>query len=214
MDDEKLPQLPVSLLWMRILNLGKLNLLWLVCCLPVVTIGPATSAMHYVIGLYLHDASDEVVRPFFKAFRRDFRQGLLLGLLQLGLTALALFNGLFLLANYGAHPIWLPLLLLVLFLAALLVYGFPLLCRYTLGFGELLKNSVLFFWQNFGSSLLALAIYFSPVLLVFLFPRFLTEILFFLILIGPALLVYLVNGIVNPLLDREQRRQESQQLCP
>lgn len=212
MNEQTLPELPVSLLWMRIMNLLKLNLLWLLCCLPIITIGPATSAMHYVIGLYLNDTSDAVVKPFFKAFRRDFRQGLFLGLLLIALTALALFNSLFLLANYGVHPIWLPLLLLALFLASLYVYAFPLLCRYTLTFGELLKNSVLFFWQNLWNSLLALIIYLSPVLLCLIFPKILTEILFFWILLGPALLTYLANGIVCKLLDREQRRIESSQL--
>lgn len=211
MTEHTLPELPVSLLWMRILNLLKLNVLWVLCSLPIITIGPATSAMHYVIGLYVNDTSDEVLRPFFKAFRRDFRQGFLLGILMMSLTALAIFNALFLLANYGLHPIWFPLLLLALFLAALYVYAFPLLCRYTLTFGELLKNSILFFWQNLWISVLALFIYLSPILLCLIFPKVCTEILFFWLLIGPALLTYLVNGMIYKLIDREQRRIESEQ---
>lgn len=206
----KLPELPISLLGMRVLNLLKLNVLWLLCCLPVVTIGPATSAMNYVVNLYLEEKSDEVARPFFRAFRRDLGQGILLGLFLLLLTVLAVFDGLFLFANFsqGFHLAWIPFVFLALFLVSLYVYAFPTLSRYALRFTELLKNSVLLFWQNLWTSVGAVLVLCAPFLLMWVFPDAATEILFLWVLIGGSLSAYINNKGILKILDREQRRLE------
>lgn len=53
MNDAERPALPISIVGSQILNLVKLNVLWLVCCVPIMTIGPATSAMNLVLNFYL-----------------------------------------------------------------------------------------------------------------------------------------------------------------
>ena len=60
-----------------------LNLLFLVCCIPVVTIGPAITALHYVTTKMAgekerHSGGRQF---FFKSFRANFRQGVLMGIL-------------------------------------------------------------------------------------------------------------------------------------
>ena len=59
-----------------------LNLLFLVCCIPVVTIGPAITALHYVTTKMAGEKDGTpVVGNFFKSFRANFRQGVLMGIL-------------------------------------------------------------------------------------------------------------------------------------
>lgn len=212
MNDQDRPTLPIAMLGSQILNLVKLNVLWLLCCVPIVTIGPATSAMNYVVNLYLEEKNDQVLRPFFKAFRRDLKQGLALGLLMLILTGVAVFDGLFLLANFSEspHPAWIPFLILMLFLVSLYVYAFPLLSRYQLRFSELLKNAVALFWQNLVSSIVALVVLLLPALLGWIFPSAWSEILFLWILIGGSLTTYINNKTILNILDREQRKLDAQ----
>ena len=58
-----------------------LNLLFLVCCIPVVTIGPAITALHYVTTKMAGEKDGTpVVGNFFKSFRANFRQGVLMGI--------------------------------------------------------------------------------------------------------------------------------------
>ena len=57
-----------------ITNLVCLNVLWLLCCLPVVTAGAATVAMYYVIFLYITKQDDTVAKPFFKAFKQRYQE--------------------------------------------------------------------------------------------------------------------------------------------
>lgn len=58
-----------------------LNLLFLVCCIPVVTIGPAITALHYVTTKWRVKRWYSGGRQFFKSFRANFRQGVLMGIL-------------------------------------------------------------------------------------------------------------------------------------
>lgn len=208
MAEGKFPELPVATLGMRLINLVKLNVLWLVCCLPIVTIGPATSALHSVVLLYLQDRSDEVVKPFFHAFRRDLGQGLLLGLGLLAVTALAVFDGLFLYREFadGTRLVWIPFGILVVALVSVYVYAFPLLCRYRLGLGELVKNCLVLFFQNLSVSLGSLLVMALPGLLAWLFPQAASEIAFLWLLIGGALTAYLRDRSIQNVLAREQRR--------
>ena len=65
---------PLMKFMMLITNLVCLNVLWLVCCLPVVTAGAATTAMYYVVFQYITKQDDAVLKPFFRAFKENFRQ--------------------------------------------------------------------------------------------------------------------------------------------
>ena len=54
-------------------NLVCLNILWLLCSLPIVTAGASTAAMYYVVFQYINDQDDAVLKPFLKAFKENFR---------------------------------------------------------------------------------------------------------------------------------------------
>lgn len=58
----------------RLGDLVLLNLLWLACCLPVVTIGASTVGMFAVLHKLTAGEDPRVAADFFKAFRRDFVQ--------------------------------------------------------------------------------------------------------------------------------------------
>jgi len=61
-------------------DLMVVNWLWILCCIPVITIGPATCGL-YSVTLKL--ARDEPVNPakeFFQSVKRNFKAGLVLEL--------------------------------------------------------------------------------------------------------------------------------------
>lgn len=62
-----------------------LNLLWLICCIPVITIGPATIAAHYVALKFVRNEGTSVVQMFLKSFRGNLRQGVGMGIMSLAL---------------------------------------------------------------------------------------------------------------------------------
>ena len=58
-----------------------LNLLWLICSIPVVTIGAATSAKYVVAMRILRNEQTPVFKPFFKAFAENFKQSTIIWLI-------------------------------------------------------------------------------------------------------------------------------------
>lgn len=79
-------------IWQFLAKLGDmiiLHVLWLVCSLPIVTLGASTTAAHYVALKLVRDEGGTVWSMFFHSFKRNIKQGCLAGLLSL-------FVGLFL----------------------------------------------------------------------------------------------------------------------
>ena len=59
-----------------------LNLLWIVCSLPIITAGASTTALFYCT-LKLHKDGDiRVLHDFFKSFKQNFRQSTLIWILM------------------------------------------------------------------------------------------------------------------------------------
>jgi uncharacterized membrane protein YesL len=61
-------------------NLLLLNLLWLLMCLPVLTVFPATAAMFGVVREWVQKREPSVIRAFFSSFKANFKQSFWIGI--------------------------------------------------------------------------------------------------------------------------------------
>lgn len=50
------------------------NILWIICSIPVVTAGASTTAMYYVTLKLARDEDGYTIRSFFKSFKENFKQ--------------------------------------------------------------------------------------------------------------------------------------------
>ena len=117
-----------------------LNVLTMVCSLAVVTAGPALTALYDRALAIARQEDTYIIKPFFRAFRLNLKNGMLLGLLFLVLAALLYFD-------YYAAEVYVPLLRPVIagigvLVLAVLEYAFALLARYENTLGGTLKNAV------------------------------------------------------------------------
>lgn len=55
-----------------------LNILWVLCCIPIVTIGAATTAKYTISMRIIRDEETKVIVPFFQAFKENFKQATIL----------------------------------------------------------------------------------------------------------------------------------------
>ena len=178
----------------KFLQLFFLNCLWLICCLPVITIGGATCAA-YAVALRLADDDEEVqsvrglAARFFKAFKQDFLQGILIFLFTMACGGLGYF--LFDRArDYGFNLIIIAALTVyALVVLVVNLYAYPLVARYSNTFVNTLKNSVALYAMNTKVSFRTLGI----VLLEIVALYFSKYIYFAGMLILPALIFYTVS---------------------
>lgn len=94
--------------WRFIGKLGDLillNLLWLICCIPVFTAGAATTAVYYVTLKLVRDEDDSTIRSFFRSFFQNFKQATAIWLLLLVAGALVAFDLWFVLGGAAAAGI-------------------------------------------------------------------------------------------------------------
>ncbi len=65
---------PVIAFLNKMTDLILLNVLWLLCCLPVFTAGAATTAAYYVSITSIRCGDGYVIKRFFGSFKKNFRQ--------------------------------------------------------------------------------------------------------------------------------------------
>lgn len=156
----------------RLVELTKINLLWLLCCLPVVTIGAATTAM--LDCLYAFRAEEPCGgKVFFRSFRGCFGRATVLWLVIL-LFGVMLGLDYYIVA-YLEFPGRMAVIGLIFFLlfALVLVTGmiFPLLSRFPGTVKELAVNAVLLSLAHLPKMLLVTAMNLLPVFLLLLLPQ-------------------------------------------
>jgi len=76
-----------SQIMLRLTHGCYLNLLWLVCSLPIVTLGASTAALYTVTFKIVNDRDGDLTAQFFRAFRDNFRQATTLWLILLLVAA-------------------------------------------------------------------------------------------------------------------------------
>ncbi len=77
------PESPVMSFITKITYSAYLNLLWLVCCLPIVTAGASTTALFYVTLKVAKNEEGSLTKSFFHSFRENFRQATVIWLILL-----------------------------------------------------------------------------------------------------------------------------------
>ena len=85
---------PVMRYVVKIFDCMCLSVLWLVACLPIFTIGAATTAMFAVIHRYIRQEDGGLGKTFWGAFREEFKRTTLCWLVALAILALLALDAL------------------------------------------------------------------------------------------------------------------------
>jgi uncharacterized membrane protein YesL len=142
----------------NIFDLFVLNVLWLLCCIPIVTIGPSTCAFYYVLIDLVRNEEPPIAKTFFRSFRQNLKQGILLGLL---LTAIGVFLGIDIYlcrhSGTGIYTFFMVFFSVIfLFWAFVTLYAFPLLAKFEKSIKEILIWAFSLSIKNAGKTLLML----------------------------------------------------------
>lgn len=129
------PNNPLMRSMSKVADIIILNLLFIVCCIPIVTIGPALTALYCVTMKLVRDEEGGIVKEFFRSFRLNFRQGLVIHLLFLAAAAILFIDIYFVLYSKTSHGIMAYILFAVsAFLAVMgtmtLLYVYPVLAKF------------------------------------------------------------------------------------
>ena len=197
----------------------KINLIYVLFCLPIVTFGPATAAMTALMRNIYLEKPQFVFHDFWQAFKKNFKQSFVIGLMDIWFIVMAVFSFFFFTSNMNDtdKPYWLYYAMVMAVEIIILLmnfYIFPQIVALNLRLPQILKNSFILAFLNIKGNLITLAaflvyiallgMFFFP--LVFLIPLLPIAWLSFLAMFTsyPAIQKFIINpfyeqqGLKNP----------------
>jgi uncharacterized membrane protein YesL len=144
-----------------------LNILVMICCIPIITAGAAFTAMHYILLKMVRGEEGYLVRNFFKSFRQNFRQATAIWLIIL--LFVAVFAGDTLVFTYSTveFPAVFKIVLVVagIFVGMISTYVFPLLAHFENTVKNTIKNAALLAVANLPKTLAMVVFYILPLII-------------------------------------------------
>lgn len=152
----------------RVADLIILNVCFLLTCIPIITIGAASTAMYTVCFRFDTSREGGVLTSYFSAFRSNLKQATLVWLILLLFGAGTLFNTL-LCYGHGGTLYFGAAFFGILFLLDLLVHAcvFPLMSLFGNSFKNTMTNAVILGLGYLPRTVLAAALNILPFVLWF-----------------------------------------------
>lgn len=172
-----------------------LNILFLISCLPIFTIGAALTSLYSVTMAYAKDEQGYLIKHYFISFKNNFKQATAIWMILLLLSAILVFNMAFWHAMgslLGTIVFVLVGLVLILTLLCYL-YVFPLIGRFSNSTFQSIKNAIFIAFQNLKYTILFVLLHSLCLFLIYTFVP--VALLFFLF--GFAFMAYVQSFLFN-----------------
>lgn len=185
----------------RVADLLILNIIYIICCIPIVTIGASTTALYYITMKMTKDEESYIVKGFFKAFKDNFKQATIIWLIAL-FTIMVIWGDIWILTKttFLLGKILLVLIgIIVLVLLFTMIYLFPVLARFDNTIINTIKNAFLISIVNLPYSILLLIIMAVPIVLLVFFYLYVLPLFFF---IGFSLVAFVSSFLYRKILDK------------
>ena len=182
-----------------------LNILWFICCIPVITIGASTTALFYVTLKISKNEEGSITKAFFHSFKENLRQGTVIWLILLAFGIILGIDG-YVLYHMRFENVFWTLCTAVFCVAAtayaiILMYIFPLLARFDNTIGAMFKNALFIGVRFLFCTALMAVIYFVMLLIVV---RIFTPAVIF----GEGLCALLCSCLLSNILNLCQEKTE------
>lgn len=189
--------------------------LWLICSIPIVTIGASTTAMYYVTLKLVRDEDGYTIRSFFRSFKENFKQSTVIWLLFL-VVGFLLAGDLFFFYKIYDRPGNFRYIMMAVFLAFSIVYlctitfVFPLQSRFYNTVKRTLFNALFMSLRHFFQTLGIIAIDVAMVVASLYFP--------ILIFFGVGLIAFvnsfIFSSIFKKYMPKENEEEPEEELRP
>ena len=181
----------------KVADIVILNLLFIVCSIPIITIGASWTAMYYVTLKMVKNEECYIVKSFFRSFKQNFKQATLIWLIMLFIGFILYFDvkvmggeyGQVIAASSGVAKVMSVLLMAAtVFYLLVISYVFPVLSRFDNTIKNTMKNALFMSIKHFPLTIVILVVILVPLAIVYMNPR-----LFILIFVIFGLIAYITS---------------------
>ena len=196
----------------RVGDLMILNLLFILCSLPVVTLGASLTALHRVTPNMLFEQEEPLLKAFFRAFRQNFKQSTLAWLVELVVIVSLVCDVLLVMAYFNgglAKAMYILVAVLAILVAGVFSYLMPLIARYENGTRQQVNNAVVLAIIKLPKTLLLMLLNLLPVILLLISVPVFVQTLIFWVIIGFAFVSFLTSSILKPVFQQLEKGNSS-----
>lgn len=178
----------------KVTDIVILNLLTLICCIPIITIGASITAAHYTALKMHRDTDNYVVRNFFRSFKNNLLQSTIIWIIWIAAELLSVFA--FMYYPDGGIGTFFKIVIgsVMIFIALTTMWLFPMQSRFANPIFGTIRNAFFFacryLLRTLGMVLITIG---AVVLWLFISPRWYWLILIF----GLSVPIYLCAMIYN-----------------
>lgn len=196
----------------RVGDLMILNLLFILCSLPVVTLGASLTALHRVTQNMLFEQEEPLLKAFFRAFRQNFRQSTLAWLVELVVIVSLVCDVLLVMAYFDgglAKAMYILVAVLAILVVGVFSYLMPLIARYENGMRQQVNNAVVLAIIKLPKTVLLTLLNLLPVILLLISVPVFVQTLIFWVIIGFAFVSFLTSSILKPVFQQLEKGNSS-----
>ena len=200
----------------RLGDLIALNLLFVVTCLPLVTIGSAFSAMYSVLFRLLDEEETPVLRTYWKAFKQNFKPSLPLWLPMAAIALLLVVNNVLLQNMSGSLVGVFSVVVMIAQVLYLCVFSylFPMLALFENTAKDYFKKSLFFSVSHFPSTLAICAIQILHVILLTVVPNAVIPVITLMLAVGfssqASASTFFLHRVFRPYLPEKKAEPEDE----
>ena len=160
----------------KVVDCAILSVLWLVCCLPVITIGVSSTALYYTVHKSIRGNRGYTTKNFFHAFKDNFKPATLSWIVTLAVQIILAMDAYITWQvlqtgnNMGAFFYF--FLILLSFSIGWVIYTFAYIARFENTVKITLKNAILMELRHLPWSLLIIILLLLAIFLTWLIPIF------------------------------------------
>lgn len=182
----------------KITDIVILNLLCIISCLPIVTIGASITTAYSVVMKMIKDEETYIVKEFIRSFKENFKTSTIVWSIMLIIGAVLLFD--FYMSRLVSHESVSKVLQFIFTIIGIiytftLTYVFPIISKFENTIKNTMINSALISIQNLPYTLIIIILNLSPLLLINLFNIYWGQIIFLYTVIGFGIIIY-INSII------------------
>lgn len=188
---------PVMRFLGRVADLMILNIIALLCCIPIVTAGASFTALNYMALKIVRNEDCYIVKGYFKSFKQNFRQATILWMIMLAFV-LIIYGDYKIITTSGMEfPKALKVIIIAfsIVVAMIGVYIFPVLSRYDNTIKNTIKNSFIMAIIGLPKTVVMVVIWCLPLAALLVSFRAFPFVFMFGLSLPTLLCAYLYNGI-------------------
>ena len=181
----------------KIADIVILNLLCIISCLPIITIGSSITATYSVTMKMIKDEETYIVKDFIKRFKENFKASTIIWSIMLIIGAVLAFDfyiSKLILNESISNVLQLVFTMITIIYIFTLSYVFPIQSKFENTIRNTMINSIFISIQNLPCTIIIVVLNLSPLLLISLFSNYWGQIIFFYTVIGFGIITY-VNSI-------------------